>query len=1301
MDILYDNRIVKSFIKKIVPVLQARGLPIDQTDEAANSWLEKWFSPEIAIWGVSIQVPECNNIYLCMPHKGKGDKVEAELFDTRVSADFANITTDNSVSILIHNTQGVSSYGEIVTSKKQHHSKSITRQLILLSGKGITVLIEPFSEFGCFIACDIWADEKLPLLFAINRPESSMRTKDYNLMWTYQSWETVTFASKCLKCDGDGVILCHKCEGSGIFKPEITCPKCNGDGNFNIFCNNCNGSGRVKCKKCNGSGDHYSAKGHRYDCSACNGSGYWSCNRCNGNGFVTLKCTACSGEGVFHEKKCIACEGLGEKKCYTCHGTGIVSVSFRERNNVFVIMGKKSDDYTREPEIDVPRHNVFLYDFRTGNKIIRHAKQVESIVAEIKARAEMLDNRTCKIEKFCELIAPITQCLTYSRDAAGELIRHPIQLCAPESTDKRRLKKVVYAYSFVRPVPAWLNKKEYPFQPGTPLKINPPIQQDGEFPDNAQPVLYDIDFEKRRLLIQFPVDINRGEIDNIEITPAIPNSSENTQIKYLKQWIERTNYNNPVFESMTLGNSDTNLQKISLKNLDIEKWETQLNAVEIGCGNTPLFLIKGPPGTGKTTIIVEIVQQIIEKGGRVLVCSQTHQAVRNVLERLHNIGNIPMLRYARDEGKLSELELHYLAGGPAFDPNHIVTKARNNLDNIQTQTLSLEKDITTLLPAYDEVKNLDKFIMDMDARRKKVEKQFDDDTVKCNDDHNLKRSAIKFKYDKLEEGYNLNINKLNSELNTVSDLIKRKNSEIAAYNSRLSGKIISTEKNSFSWVADILPAVITTDSSIARRKNIAEGLLKEKQNLKNNLSKDKHSYEEKLSDAIQERKRNNLEINDSQTTLLTSIDKNRTDNLFVIERELCTGRYERIKNLKDAQIIAIKNGLQKEDDFNLESWTKCLQKMKDRLISLKGKLEFCEKWTGDLDDNKENIIVFLNQQVKVFFSTCVGLAGLKKDIGQYNLAKFDLAIIDEAGHATIPETIIPLSFAKRAILIGDEKQLPPIIGNNLPCNSPGKNMEAEPCVRDKGSCWLEYSLFEQLWTDKTLPLPKVMLNTQFRMHPTIAQFVSDAFYDGALKTAIKDSDRHFTFGEFQQPICLISTSAYGNERHDESQGKSWKNHLEAKMVVRVIEHLQNHLKNNDSKKIIEVGIISPYAAQTALLKKELEPLLNTSPHLKMTLEDIASVDKYQGSERDIIIASFVRSPRKDNKGSLRFVHDLKRMNVAFSRARRILIFIGDIDALCSAKGDDGGKEILKKFHDYVKDHGRILHVWEKREEVHD
>jgi len=243
-----------------------------------------------------------------------------------------------------------------------------------------------------------------------------------------------------------------------------------------------------------------------------------------------------------------------------------------------------------------------------------------------------------------------------------------------------------------------------------------------------------------------------------------------------------------------------------------------------------------------------------------------------------------------------------------------------------------------------------------------------------------------------------------------------------------------------------------------------------------------------------------------------------------------------------------------------------------------------------------------------------------------------------------------------------------------------------------------------------------MLDTQFRMHPSIADFVGSVFYPEGLVTGVSPKERELGFGEFSRPVCLISTSAYEN-RHEEFLEPGYRNELEAGAVRRVIEKAEAELKHPQ-----EFGVITPYTEQKHLINRKLADLLPDLKKVRLTPDDVASVDSFQGSERDVIIVSFARSPKTcglcqgtgtrgqrrcddcQGKGwrgtGLTFARDLRRLNVAFSRARKMLILIGDIEALTDARyrGGAPGGQVLNLFKQYVADHGKVLHLWERHHE---
>ncbi|WP_297549616.1 IGHMBP2 family helicase [Thermococcus sp.] len=262
-------------------------------------------------------------------------------------------------------------------------------------------------------------------------------------------------------------------------------------------------------------------------------------------------------------------------------------------------------------------------------------------------------------------------------------------------------------------------------------------------------------------------------------------------------------------------------------------------------------------------------------------------------------------------------------------------------------------------------------------------------------------------------------------------------------------------------------------------------------------------------------------------------------------------------------------------------------------------------------------------------------AGL--DVVDYG--SYDVAIIDEATQATIPSVLIPINRARRFVLAGDHKQLPPTILSEK--------------ARE-----LSKTLFEGLI--ERYPWKSEMLTVQYRMNERLMEFPSREFYEGKVKA--DESVRNITLADLgvsspeendgwsdvtrpENVLVFIDTSSLENRFERQRRGsESRENPLEAHLVMETIERL---LKLGVKPEWI--GVITPYDDQrdliSSLLPEEIE---------------VKTVDGYQGREKETIVLSFVRSNRK---GRLGFLEDLRRLNVSLTRAKRKLIIIGDSSTL--------------------------------------
>lgn len=251
---------------------------------------------------------------------------------------------------------------------------------------------------------------------------------------------------------------------------------------------------------------------------------------------------------------------------------------------------------------------------------------------------------------------------------------------------------------------------------------------------------------------------------------------------------------------------------------------------------------------------------------------------------------------------------------------------------------------------------------------------------------------------------------------------------------------------------------------------------------------------------------------------------------------------------------------------------------------------------------------------------------------------FDWVILDEATQGTEPASWIPMLHGGKVVLAGDHCQLPPTV------------------LRSRsGERGLGFTLFERLH-EVLGPKFRVRLEKQYRMHGHIMDFSSRKFYDGALTAdasvaghSLKDLPGIQAEGLDEAPVVFLDTAGLGYEEEIEEGTESRYNAQEAKLVT---EELSRLVKAGVAPR--EIAIISPYSAQVKLLTGMISGEQEDSGELAGL--EIDSVDAFQGREKEAVILSLVRSNRE---GQLGFLTDIRRMNVAMTRAKRKLIMIGD------------------------------------------
>ncbi len=299
---------------------------------------------------------------------------------------------------------------------------------------------------------------------------------------------------------------------------------------------------------------------------------------------------------------------------------------------------------------------------------------------------------------------------------------------------------------------------------------------------------------------------------------------------------------------------------------------------------------------------------------------------------------------------------------------------------------------------------------------------------------------------------------------------------------------------------------------------------------------------------------------------------------------------------------------------------------------------------GRTDEFKAPLIARAN----ILAATCL-FVGARSMRG----AEFDWVIVDEAGRATAPEILAPLVRAHHAIIVGDERQLPPLLDDDL-----AEERLSKAGIVAEG---IERSLFESLVEEAKHSNPRVvrMLTAQYRMHPAIGRLISAVFYDNILEHGVAADERMHNLPWMPRPVGWMSTSRLAN-RHEIRRGSSYANPVEVTAIEEFLMRIEASYRETGERR--QVAVISGYAGQIEDLRIRLVPEDGTR---WSALEiEVATVDAFQGRDSDIVIYSTVRSNAEHRLG---FLRDRRRLNVALSRARQLLCLVGDAVMLGNAE----------------------------------
>lgn len=766
-----------------------------------------------------------------------------------------------------------------------------------------------------------------------------------------------------------------------------------------------------------------------------------------------------------------------------------------------------------------------------------------------------------------------------------------------------------------------------------------------------------------------------------------------------------------------------------MKNMNTE----QLSAVEGVLNAKDLYLIQGPPGTGKTTVIAEICYQNAIRGMKTLVVSQSNLAVDNAISRVMNHSEIRVLR----KGDASRVEDE---GLPFVEDNVVHTWIKCVSESARKMAADIDSRLETLKKYKDKLPEILRYAEDVRANarnRNYIESQvffyknvLEEADSKRNSFFELVSEAYEHESPQMaynaREYYPSDFQIPNGIYNDVSEKFADIESDVT--------KIHELENelemlNDYTAKFSKQMRFISRHVSVRRLENTAyEGIF---YYTDRELAEDLYSEGEGIIKSIpygiksivfrpkwgkvaaiyyRRAERFIAGIQHRTIKLAYKIHKLETDEEYMQNMDTFRLSLDALCQDYDSQYYTYKvkydNMLNKLESVNKDyaySVEVFREKISDKFFSAalenispenpelyeiecavneyysskagrylkwqKILKEWCGKIGGnDLDYNALKQLYIDN--ANVIGITCIqsGTADFEK-----NYPYFDVVIIDESSKSTPPDIILPMLRGKKIVLVGDHKQLPPYIDN-----------DAYDEISDDDSGLhelMKVSLFEELY-ESAPPDMRTMLFRQYRMHRDIAALINQFYINtdaGRLESPSDAPKNHCCQGGdiSEENHVLWYDIKNAPEFYETRQNKSYYNVYEAECIKKILGMINKNLSENGADK--SVGVITFYDAQVKLLEDKLlkSGYVNGLSNIELR---IGSVDRFQGMEEDIIIISFVRNNSSHNIG---FAKDCRRINVALSRARELLIIAGCSDNFTNSS-DSNASEMFSQILDIVK-----------------
>lgn len=674
----------------------------------------------------------------------------------------------------------------------------------------------------------------------------------------------------------------------------------------------------------------------------------------------------------------------------------------------------------------------------------------------------------------------------------------------------------------------------------------------------------------------------------------------------------------------------------------------QLKAVDVALNTPDIALVQGPPGTGKTTVIAAIIERLNElsdkrswMSGQVLLTGFQHDAVENMIGRL-TLNGLPVPKFGQRPGEdLNE--------GLSIFEKELQKWCKEKTDELREKNPQIATSLAETA---------------------------------------LRTSCVQYiKAPSLELATQILKNALDlPDLTLGENLRKRLQNELVILKRELDNN--SADRTQLPFIR----ALRTTEKSFAD-----DGPLRAADLL--------YALGDDLDDADKDllnkasRWRNNEKppfINDLRELKRKLMMSYTPAPVFRIEKP----REAVIDLIKDTIIAIRHNGLSARD--------KKTSALANLLLEMENNPE------GMLETVKDYCFAFAatcQQSVNKKMQKMKGML-LDADVQSSEGLKYDFVIVDEAARVSPLDLMISMAQGRRIILVGDHRQLPQLIDDEVvgklfeeSGDNPAPQNESA-ISKDKENEWLKKSMFEYLFTERLPTLEKmdgiqrrVTLDAQYRMHPTLGNFISQNFYERfnpeeKFKSGLPESNfKQNLPGTNGKCAVWIDVPYHKQKGEMKRDNTSWIRSAEADVICNKLNEWieYDNSRTDDPKQRLSFGVISFYKAQTELIKKCLgDKFLE---HVGSDRLRIGTVDAFQGMEFDVVFLSLVRavdiSKMTPDQNPFGFLQVYNRLNVSMSRQKRLLVAVGDAALFCS----DAAKEIVPGLYNFLKlcrEKGRML-----------